>query len=222
MALGTSTLYSCSRLTLSCSVSNALKLFFNQHFIAVEQFKAQQRNLRLNIAMGGDSKRTTFSSRRDTYWLRKSLHETFVLYGLKLLRETPMTHVSVPRKIGVFDGRDVFEVELISQTGVEISLINYAALIRDWKVPLKGERKRSIVCGFDNFEDYPLYSPYFGAIIGRVANRIGGSKFKIDGKEYALAGNEGKNHLHGGPRGLGRQVIQLILKLKTTLLRFGT
>jgi aldose 1-epimerase len=117
-----------------------------------------------------------------------------------------MTHASTLNKIGNFDGKDVFEVELISRTNVKVSFLNYGALIRDWRVPLKDGTERHVVCGFDEFESYPKYSPNFGAIIGRVANRIGGSKFEINGKEYKLVANEGPNHLHGGPNGFGKRV----------------
>ena len=50
---------------------------------------------------------------------------------------------------------------------------------------------------------YPEHSPYFGAIVGRVANRIGKAKFSLDGATYALSPNEGANQLHGGPKGFG-------------------
>lgn len=121
-----------------------------------------------------------------------------------------MTHASIPNKVGEFDGKDVFEVELVSRTNVRISFLNYGALIRDWSVPLNNEEEcRHVVCGFDQFELYPQYSPNFGAIIGRFANRIGGSKFEINGKEYELVANQGPNHLHGGPKGLGKCVSLL-------------
>ncbi|MDZ5700029.1 aldose epimerase family protein [Chelativorans sp. M5D2P16] len=110
-----------------------------------------------------------------------------------------------PRKIGTHEGRDVFEAVLTSETGVEIAVMSYGAAIRDWRVPVAGG-KRTVVLGFDRFEDYPAHSPYFGAVAGRVANRIGGSRFTLDGREYRLPANEGENHLHGGPRGIGRQV----------------
>ncbi|WP_159588070.1 aldose epimerase family protein [Chelativorans xinjiangense] len=109
------------------------------------------------------------------------------------------------KKIGTFEGRDVLEATLESETGVSIAVIGYGAVIRDWRVPVEGGM-RSVLLGFDRFEDYPDHSPYFGAIAGRVANRIGGSCFTLNGKEYRLPANEGPNHLHGGPKGIGRQV----------------
>ncbi|MCT7373822.1 aldose epimerase family protein [Chelativorans salis] len=109
------------------------------------------------------------------------------------------------KKIGTYEGRDVLETTLESATGVKIAVISYGAVIRDWQVPVAGGM-RSVVLGFDRIEDYPDHSPSFGAICGRVANRISGSRFVLDGREYRLPANEGPNHLHGGPRGIGRQV----------------
>lgn len=117
-----------------------------------------------------------------------------------------MTRASNPKKVGSFDGKDIFEVELISRTNVRISFLSYAALIRDWQVSTEDGDVRHVVCGFDQFDCYPRYSPNFGAIVGRVANRIGGSRFQINDKEYKLVQNEGPNHLHGGPKGLGKCV----------------
>lgn len=112
---------------------------------------------------------------------------------------------SEPKKIGAFEGRDVLETTLKSDTGVKVVVMSYAAAIRDWQVPVDG-RMRRVVLGFDRFDDYPPHSPYFGAIAGRVANRIGGARFTLNGTEYKLPANEGPNHLHGGPKGIGKQV----------------
>ena len=112
---------------------------------------------------------------------------------------------STPKKIGTFEGRDVLEATLSSATGVRVSIISYGAIVRDWQVPVAGGM-RPVVLGFDRFEDYPAHSPYFGAIVGRVANRIGGARFSLDGREYKLPANEGPNHLHGGPRGFAKQI----------------
>ncbi|WP_274426934.1 aldose epimerase family protein [Chelativorans sp. YIM 93263] len=115
---------------------------------------------------------------------------------------------SEPRRIGTFDGRNVLETTLESETGVRISIMSYAAAIRDWQVPV-GNGMRSVVLGFDRFETYPGYSPYFGAIAGRMANRVGGARFTLNEKEYRLPANEGENHLHGGPKGIGKQVWRM-------------
>ena len=67
-------------------------------------------------------------------------------------------------------------------------------------------RLGNIVLGFKTVGEYEAKSPYFGALIGRYANRIAGGKFSIDGTEYTLATNNGANSLHGGKKGL-RQAL---------------
>lgn len=107
------------------------------------------------------------------------------------------------KTFGTFAGRRVDQFTLTSSTGVEVDLINWGVVVRDWRVPV-GNSKRSVVLGFDSFDAYPTHSPHFGSLAGRVANRIGGASFEVDGKTYHVPANEGPNSLHGGPDGLGR------------------
>lgn len=106
---------------------------------------------------------------------------------------------------GEYEGQRVDQFTLTSDTGVEVDIIGYGVVVRDWRVPVAGG-KRSVVLGFDNFDAYPAHSPHFGSLAGRVANRVGGSSLEIDGKTYTLPANEGRHSLHGGPKGLGYQV----------------
>jgi len=110
------------------------------------------------------------------------------------------------RKFGEFGGKRVDAFTLTSDTGVEVDIIGYGVVVRDWKVPVKGGAPRTVVLGFDNFDAYARHSPHFGSLAGRVANRISTGSFELDGKTYKLDTNEGGNTLHGGPDGLGRQV----------------
>ena len=109
------------------------------------------------------------------------------------------------KAFGSFEGKRVDQFTLISNTGVEVDIINWGVVVRDWRVPVAGG-KRSVVLGFDNFDDYPKHSPHFGALAGRVANRIAGASFELEGKTYKLPANHGPNTLHGGPNGIGRHV----------------
>ena len=84
------------------------------------------------------------------------------------------------KKFGSFEGKPVEQFTLTSSTGVEVDLINWGVVVRDWRVPVKGG-KRSVVLGFESFDDYPEHSPHFGAVAGRVANRIAGASFTLDG-----------------------------------------
>jgi len=112
----------------------------------------------------------------------------------------------VVRKFGELGGKRVDAFTLTSDAGVEVDIIGYGVAVRDWKVPVKGGAPRTVVLGFEEFDAYPAHSPHFGALAGRVANRISTGSFELDGKTYQLDSNEGGNTLHGGPGGLGRQV----------------
>jgi len=106
---------------------------------------------------------------------------------------------------GEHRGQRVDQFRLVSDSGVEVDIIGYGVAVRDWRVPVKGG-PRSVVLGFDDFAAYPLHSPHFGALAGRVANRISKASFALNGVTYQLDANEGDLQLHGGAEGLGRQV----------------
>ena len=106
---------------------------------------------------------------------------------------------------GEHEGARVDQFRLTSDEGVAVDIIGYGVAVRDWRVPVAGGM-RSVVLGFETLEPYLKHSPHFGALAGRVANRIAGARFEIGGRSYALPANEGPNSLHGGPQGLGRQV----------------
>lgn len=90
----------------------------------------------------------------------------------------------------------------ISGGGLTAKVITWGAVIQDLR--LDGHQP-PLVLGFETFDPYPAYSPYFGATPGRCANRIAGGRFTLDGREYQLELNEdGVTHLHGGSDGIGR------------------
>ena len=109
------------------------------------------------------------------------------------------------RHMGEFDGRAVVQASLTSASGVEVDILNFGVVVRDWRVPVS-EGLRSVVLGFETFAPYPAQNAYLGAIVGRVANRVRGSRFELGGKTYALASDASGLHLHGGPEGLSLQV----------------
>lgn len=106
---------------------------------------------------------------------------------------------------GEHQGKRVDQFKLVSDTGVAVDIIGFGVAVRDWRVPVAGG-ERSVVLGFDRLEDYVEHSPHFGALAGRVANRIKGASFVIDGVTYKLPPNAGELQLHGGEEGIGRQV----------------
>ena len=100
-------------------------------------------------------------------------------------------------------GRDaVDEYTLTNDKGASVKFISYGGIITEINVPDRWGRLGNIVLGFKTVGEYEAKSPYFGALIGRYANRIAGGKFSIDGTEYTLATNNGTNSLHGGNQGL--------------------
>ena len=90
--------------------------------------------------------------------------------------------------------------------GIEIQLTNYGGIITSLKTPDRTGRIADIVLGYDNLPAYVANSPYFGAIVGRYANRIARGHFTLDGTTYTLAINNGPNSLHGGLRGFDKVV----------------
>lgn len=108
------------------------------------------------------------------------------------------------------DGSAVEEVT-IAAGDLSARVITFGAIIRD--VRLAGV-DHPLVLGFDDLDGYLHHSPYFGAVVGRFANRIGHGRFTLDGKEYQLAVNErDRTQLHGGPDGFGRRnwrIIELV------------
>lgn len=91
----------------------------------------------------------------------------------------------------------------LSCDGAHVTLINYGAITADWRIDVDGTATPMIL-GYQDLNDYPRSPYYFGAIVGRVSNRIGGGRFALpDGTIAKLATNEGATTLHGGPNGLG-------------------
>ncbi len=104
------------------------------------------------------------------------------------------------------DGDSVQAFTLTNAHGVQARVITYGAIIQSLKVPDRNGNLGDVVLGFDDLAGYLGETPYFGAIIGRYGNRIGGARFELDGAVYQLAANNGPNHLHGGVRGFDKVV----------------
>lgn len=102
---------------------------------------------------------------------------------------------------GKLEDKDVDLYTLTNANGLVLKVATYGAIVTEFQVPDKSGKLGDIVLGFENLDGYVKGSPYFGATVGRVANRIRGAKFKLDGKDYKLAANNGQHHLHGGVKG---------------------
>lgn len=101
-------------------------------------------------------------------------------------------------------GESVELFTLRNVNGIQVDVINYGAIITRILTPDKSGKVDDIVLGFDGIDGYVKQSPYFGAVVGRVANRIARGHFTLDGKQYTLAVNNGVNALHGGLRGFDK------------------
>jgi aldose 1-epimerase len=103
------------------------------------------------------------------------------------------------------NGKPIEIFTLTNAVGVEVKAITYGGIITSWRVPDRGGQIADIVLGYDDPAGYlKNNSPYLGAIIGRYGNRIGKAQFVLDGRTYALAANNGVNHLHGGRIGFDK------------------
>jgi aldose 1-epimerase len=102
---------------------------------------------------------------------------------------------------GTYKGKEVFLLTLTNKAGNVIKLTNFGARITWIEVPDKNGNKDNITFGFDTFDGMIKGDPYYGAVVGRYANRIAKGKFTLDGAEYTLPINNGVNSLHGGPGG---------------------
>jgi aldose 1-epimerase len=107
-------------------------------------------------------------------------------------------------------GEAVEAFTLTNAHGLELRAATYGGTILSLSVPDRDGRVADVVLGHDSLEDYLSDSSYFGAIIGRFANRIANARFTIDGKTYRLAANDGPNHLHGGRTGFDRVVWRAV------------
>ena len=109
------------------------------------------------------------------------------------------------------DGTPVEIYTLHNARGAEARIITYGGIVQKLTMPDENGKFDDIVLGFDNLDGYTKDSyvkacPYFGALIGRYGNRIGGAKFTLEGQTYTLAANNGPNSLHGGLKGFDKVV----------------
>ncbi|KAK6182251.1 hypothetical protein SNE40_009977 [Patella caerulea] len=115
-----------------------------------------------------------------------------------------------PIKADIFgrlkSGKVVARYTLTNKNGITVKILDYGGIITDIHVPDKNGKVDDICLGFNDIEGYETRSPYFGALIGRYANRIAGAKFVLDGVAYSLTANNGPNSLHGGKIGFDKVV----------------
>ena len=99
---------------------------------------------------------------------------------------------------------------LANRQGMRVAVITYGGIVTSIRVPDRAGTFRNVVLGFDRLDDYVARSPYFGAVIGRYANRIARGRFSIEGIEYHVPTNDGPNSLHGGFKGFDKHVWDVV------------
>lgn len=106
------------------------------------------------------------------------------------------------------DGTAVDIFTMTNSKNMTVKIINYGGVITSIEVPDKNGKTADVALGYDSLDQYVKMNYFFGALIGRHANRIENSSFELNGVTYDLAQNDGKNHLHGGFKGFDKAVWQ--------------
>lgn len=109
-----------------------------------------------------------------------------------------------------FDNKEVYSFILKNDNGMQVKIINYGASVVSIVVKDKSGDYNDVVLGYDSLEGYEKGDKYFGAVVGRCANRIANGIFKINGTEYNLCTNNGVNHHHGGKIGFNKVVWNIV------------
>lgn len=108
------------------------------------------------------------------------------------------------------DDKEIYLYTLSNSNGMKVKIINYGAAIVSIIVKNKNGDYDDVVLGYDSIKKYEEGDKYFGAIVGRCANRIAYGKFEINGQKYELYTNNDVNHLHGGKIGFNKVVWDIL------------
>lgn len=143
------------------------------------------------------------------------MKRTFVLGGVitmaAMLPVVAMAGQATRASFGhTADGKNVDIVTLTNSHGMRASVISYGASLQSLLVPDRDGKFADVVLGYDTLKGYLDRRQYFGATVGRYANRIAHGTFTLNGKAYHLTLNDGKNSLHGGTKGFDMQVWKVI------------
>jgi aldose 1-epimerase len=103
---------------------------------------------------------------------------------------------------------DSVERYTLSSAGMQVRILTYGGILQSIEVPDRAGQVANVSLGFATLDQYVRSSPFFGALIGRFANRIAGGRFTLDGVTYEVPVNDGPNSLHGGLQGFDKRVWQ--------------
>ncbi|PUZ47467.1 hypothetical protein GQ55_7G167000 [Panicum hallii var. hallii] len=119
------------------------------------------------------------------------------LLGLAALAAAGATNAAGRKTVGVYELR---------KGDFSVRVTNWGATLTSVVLPDSKGNLADVVLGYDTIAEYVNGSAYFGALVGRVANRVANARFVLDGKVYHLYRNDGKNALHGGKRGFSKVI----------------
>jgi aldose 1-epimerase len=132
----------------------------------------------------------------------------FAIFAILIMVATTMQGKTMVTREAFGHTADGTAVDLytLADGKVEIRITNYGGIIVSLRAPDRNGKLDDVVAGYDTLDQYIAASPYFGAIVGRYANRIAHGRFQLDGKTYSIPKNNGDNALHGGIRGFDKVV----------------
>lgn len=121
-----------------------------------------------------------------------------------LVSESEITLEREP--FGEFDGTPVERFVLANATGAKVAILSFGAMIQELWVPGRDGECVNVVLGFANLDGYIAKNPHFGSVLGRLANRLRGASFELDGATYNVTANKAPHSAHGGARPFDRYV----------------
>ncbi len=110
------------------------------------------------------------------------------------------------------DGREVSRFTFDNGNGVTARILDYGGIVQSLMTPDRNGKRGEIGLGFETFDEYLAKPNFYGALIGRVGNRIKAGRFKLDGVEYQLTVGADGNHLHGGSKGFNTKLWKSTLE----------
>ncbi len=136
---------------------------------------------------------------------------TALLAGIAMTLASPALAGTATRSPfgALADGSKVEAVTLTNGHGISAKVMTLGATLQSLIVPDRNGKADDIVLGQDSAAEYLARPNYFGASVGRYANRIAKGKFTLDGKTYTLETNDGPNHLHGGAKGFDKRLWKI-------------
>ena len=116
------------------------------------------------------------------------------------------------------DGQNVTAFELRNGNGMSVTILDFGATVQSVTVPDRNGKPVDVVLGYDDVASYEEGTCYYGAVVGRYANRIGDARFVLDGKEYRLEKSAGENnHVHGG---FNKRIFEAVKEGECLILRY--